>query len=173
MKRWLPIIRPWIGIFRSACERIAGTSKAAATPGHCLGGDRAVSAPGFPGHHYRADRQGRRSVGAYGVQVFRQQAGNHSGNGQEADRRAIHDLRAQVRDFDDPVDALCHLESLLVGYSLEVLPAALWKELLPLILTGGTDLPEAYRQLNSGLQAEIAGVLRDLQSAGKLRLTWT
>ncbi|WP_109514464.1 TetR/AcrR family transcriptional regulator [Pseudomonas ovata] len=87
----------------------------------------------------------------------------------EADRRAIHDLREQVRDIDDPVDALCHMESLLVGYSLEVLPASLWKELLPLILTGGTDLPEAYRQLNGGLQAEIAGVLRELQGAGKLR----
>ncbi|GAB7532631.1 TetR/AcrR family transcriptional regulator [Pseudomonas sp. 3A(2025)] len=87
----------------------------------------------------------------------------------EADQRAIRDLSEHVCYFDDPVDALCHLESLLVGYSLEVLPAALWKELLPLILTGGTELPEAYRQLNSALQAEIATVLRDLQSAGKLR----
>lgn len=87
----------------------------------------------------------------------------------EADQRAIRDLSKHVCDFDDPVDALCHLEGLLVTYSLEVLPAALWKELLPLILTGGTELPEAYRQLNGALLAEIATVLRDLQSAGKLR----
>nr|WP_218878669.1 TetR/AcrR family transcriptional regulator [Pseudomonas flavescens] len=88
----------------------------------------------------------------------------------EADRRAMLDLRKRMRDFDDPVDTLCHLESLLVGYALDVLPAALWKELLPLVLVGGdSGLPAAYRNMNSGLQAEIATVLRDLQAAGKLR----
>ena len=88
----------------------------------------------------------------------------------EADRRAILDVREHMLDFDDPVDTLCHLESMLIGYALELLPAPLWKELLPLILSGGdSGLPEAYRKMNSALQAEIANVLRDLQSAGKLR----
>ena len=52
----------------------------------------------------------------------------------ESDHRALVDVRKRIRDFDDPVDALCHLEHLLVSYALEVLPAALWRELLPLSL---------------------------------------
>ncbi|WP_434774426.1 TetR/AcrR family transcriptional regulator [Pseudomonas oryzihabitans] len=88
----------------------------------------------------------------------------------ESDRRALIDVRKRIREFDDPVDALCHLEHLLVSYALEVLPAALWRELLPLVLVGGNSgLPEAYRQMNRGLQGEIANVLRELQAAGKLR----
>ncbi|WP_295473046.1 TetR/AcrR family transcriptional regulator [uncultured Pseudomonas sp.] len=87
----------------------------------------------------------------------------------EADRRAVEDVHTQLPEYDDPVDTLCHLESLLVGRSLEMLPAALWKELLPLVLTGNTELPETYRQLNATLQAEIASVLGKLQQAGKLR----
>lgn len=87
----------------------------------------------------------------------------------EADQQAIEDIHSQLPDFDDPVDTLCHLESVLVGRSLETLPAALWKELLPLVLTGNTELPEAYRKLNLTLQAEIGSVLSNLQKAGKLR----
>ncbi|WP_061237721.1 TetR/AcrR family transcriptional regulator [Ectopseudomonas composti] len=88
----------------------------------------------------------------------------------EADRRALVDVHTRIRDFDDPIDALCHLEHILVSYALHVLPPALWRELLPLVLVGGNGgLPEAYRQMNRGLQAEIANVLRELQAAGKLR----
>ncbi len=88
----------------------------------------------------------------------------------EADQHAVLDLRDQIGHFDDPVDALCHLESLLIGYSLEVLPAALWRELLPLILSNDRDgLPQAYREMNAALQGQIAHVLQDLQARGKLR----
>ncbi|WP_110972414.1 TetR/AcrR family transcriptional regulator [Pseudomonas huaxiensis] len=87
----------------------------------------------------------------------------------EADNRAVLDLRDKMREFDDPVDTLCHLESLLVSYSLEVLPAPLWRELLPLILSNEREgLPQAYREMNAALQAQIASVLRDLQARGKL-----
>lgn len=88
----------------------------------------------------------------------------------EADRHAVLDLRDQISHFDDPVDALCHLESLLVTYSLEVLPAPLWRELLPLILSNDREgLPQAYREMNAALQGQIAGVLGDLQRDDKLR----
>ncbi|MCD5994832.1 TetR/AcrR family transcriptional regulator [Pseudomonas sp. CDFA 602] len=87
-----------------------------------------------------------------------------------ADERAILDTRACLSDFDDPVDALCHLESLLVGYALDVLGAPLWRQLLPLILSGGDGgLPETYRQMNGVLQKQITLVLAELQNAGKLR----
>lgn len=39
---------------------------------------------------------------------------------QEADQRAVLDLREVMHQFEDPVDLLCHLESLLISYSLKV-----------------------------------------------------
>lgn len=87
----------------------------------------------------------------------------------EADRRALLDSHDLPLD-EDPLDVLCQLERQIVGYALAMLPAALWRELLPLVLSGGSDgLPEAYRQLNNSLQREIAEVLRALQQRGRLR----
>lgn len=88
---------------------------------------------------------------------------------QEADQRAVLDLREVMHQFEDPVDLLCHLESLLISYSLKVLPAPIWAELLPLVLSGGVGLPDSYHQMNHKLQGEIANALRALQEAGKLR----
>lgn len=88
----------------------------------------------------------------------------------EADRRAILDSRRLLRSFGDPLDVLCDMEKKLVGYALEILPAALWRELLPLILRGGdSGLPEAYRLINQTLITQITEVLRDMQAAGMLR----
>jgi len=88
---------------------------------------------------------------------------------QEADQRAVLDLREVMHQFEDPVVLLCHLESLLISYSLKVLPAPIWAALLPLVLSGGVGLPDSYHQMNHKLQGEIANVLRALQEAGKLR----
>lgn len=88
----------------------------------------------------------------------------------EGDQRAVGAARPQMSAMNDPLDALCHLEELLVGYALEILPASIWRELLPLILCGGDSaLPEGYRQVNDGLRTEISSLLRELQTAGKLR----
>jgi AcrR family transcriptional regulator len=87
-----------------------------------------------------------------------------------ADQRAITDTRSLIHEIDDPVEALCHLERLLTGYALEVMHPSLWRELLPLILFGGSNgLPEGYRAMNDALRAEISELLRELQRAGKLR----
>ena len=87
-----------------------------------------------------------------------------------ADQRAIIDTRSRIHEIDDPVEALCHLERLLTGYALEVMHPSLWRELLPLILFGGSnELPEGYRAMNDALRAEISELLRELQQAGKLR----
>ncbi|WP_032830547.1 TetR/AcrR family transcriptional regulator [Pseudomonas sp. GM79] len=88
----------------------------------------------------------------------------------DADQRALKDTRNQIPEIEDPVDALCYLERLLTGYALEVMHPSLWRELLPLILFGGDNgLPEGYRAMNDALRAEISGLLRELQQAGKLR----
>jgi AcrR family transcriptional regulator len=87
-----------------------------------------------------------------------------------ADQRAITDTRSLIHEIDDPVEALCHLERLLTGYALEVMHPSLWRELLPLILFGGSnELPAGYRAMNDALRAEISELLRELQRAGKLR----
>ncbi|WP_460136815.1 TetR/AcrR family transcriptional regulator [Pseudomonas sp. S1_E04] len=87
-----------------------------------------------------------------------------------ADQRAITDTRRLIKDIEDPVDAMCHLERLLTGYALEVMHPSLWRELLPLILFGGSnELPAGYRAMNDALRAEISQLLRELQQAGKLR----
>lgn len=88
----------------------------------------------------------------------------------DADQRALKDTRSQMPDIKDPVDAMCYLERRLTGYALEVMHPSLWRELLPLILFGGDNgLPEGYRAMNDALRAEISGLLRELQQAGKLR----
>jgi AcrR family transcriptional regulator len=88
----------------------------------------------------------------------------------DSDKRALKETRNQIPEFEDPVDALCYLERLLIGYSLEVMQPSLWRELLPLILFGDDNgLPEGYRAMNQALRAQIAGLIRELQQAGKLR----
>ncbi|OPA90973.1 TetR family transcriptional regulator [Pseudomonas fluorescens] len=87
-----------------------------------------------------------------------------------ADQRAITDTRSLIKNIEDPVEAMCHLERLLTGYALEVMHPNLWRELLPLILFGGSnELPAGYRAMNDALRAEISQLLRELQEAGKLR----
>lgn len=88
----------------------------------------------------------------------------------DSDQRALKDSRSLIPEMEDPVEALCYLERLLTGYSLEVMHPSLWRELLPLILFGGNNgLPEGYRAMNEALSAEISGLIKELQQAGKLR----
>lgn len=89
---------------------------------------------------------------------------------QQGDQRAIDDARAHIAEMDDPLDALCYLEKVLVEQALAMLPAPIWRELLLHVLSGGVNgLPASYNRMNDILRGEIAALLRDLQSAGKLR----
>lgn len=88
----------------------------------------------------------------------------------QADGRAVQESRAQLASHADPLDALCDLESRLVGYALDAMPPELWRQLLPAVLRGGNDgVAGKYQALNSRLQREIALILRELQRLGKLR----
>lgn len=95
---------------------------------------------------------------------------NYFGNKQEillalvehADQQAITNARLEIPDFDNAVDAMCHLESLIVRHELEVLPPAIWRELLPQALL--TVQPDRVSNLNARLVQEIANLLRELQS---------
>jgi len=84
-----------------------------------------------------------------------------------ADQRALTDARQQMPTFDNAVDAMCHLESQIIRRELEALPAAIWRELLPLGLL--TPRPEAASHLNRRLIEEVADLLRELQGRGLLK----
>jgi len=87
-----------------------------------------------------------------------------------ADRKALDRAMAEV-DFDgDPLDAMCLLEEAITVSELEVMPAALWREILPLILfSPRSELPATYLKMNEALVEEIAGFLVQLQQCGHLR----
>lgn len=89
---------------------------------------------------------------------------------QKADETALQEARAHMAELDDPLDALCYLEQVLVDHALSMLPAPIWRELLLHVLGGDqSELPEKYKRLNEALQHAIASLLRDLQQRGKLR----
>ncbi|MBD9505032.1 TetR/AcrR family transcriptional regulator [Pseudomonas sp. BGr12] len=85
---------------------------------------------------------------------------------ERADRQAVTEARLQMPAFDNAVDAMCHLESLIVRHELQVLPISIWRELPPLGLMA--TRPEAVATLNAHLAGEIAVLLRDLQARGLL-----
>lgn len=89
---------------------------------------------------------------------------------QKADETALREAREHMAELDDPLEALCYLERMLVEHALNMLPAPIWRELLLHVLGGDrSELPENYKRLNEGLQHEIANLLRGLQARGKLR----
>lgn len=88
----------------------------------------------------------------------------------ESDARAMVATRQRIGRLDDPAEALCQLERQVVEHAFGMLPAALWRELLPQIIgQSGEGLPAAYRKVNAVLVQEIARVLSDFKQRGLLR----
>ncbi|OPA91648.1 hypothetical protein BFW87_18650 [Pseudomonas fluorescens] len=85
----------------------------------------------------------------------------------ESDEMAVHDMTALTAQFDDPVDALCHLESLVMSHELEALPASVWCELLAISYSGPTS--QRLTLINETLNAEVGKLLRHLQQQGQVR----
>jgi AcrR family transcriptional regulator len=91
----------------------------------------------------------------------------------EADHRAVAEARGRLAQFDQALDALCFYEAHLTDYAFEVLPAPLWREilppLLPLLGSHQREVPEAYKRVNDALVEELKHLLQDLCDSGKLR----
>ncbi|APC18626.1 TetR family transcriptional regulator [Pseudomonas frederiksbergensis] len=89
----------------------------------------------------------------------------------EGDRIALGNARAQMSKFDNPVEALCYLNKQIVDYTFATLRPSLWREILPMVLIGGGDngLPEAYKNVNDALMAEVSALLQELKDEGKIR----
>lgn len=124
----------------------------------------------------------RQGYGATTVEQIAESAGvspptvfNYFGNKQEilvdllrgADEMALQDMVKLTAQYDDPVDALCHLETLVMGHELEMLPASVWCELLAMSYSGPT--PQRLKLINETLNTEVAKLLRQLQKQGKVR----
>jgi len=84
----------------------------------------------------------------------------------ETDQRALQDARRRMPDFDDPVDTLCHFDEMITEYSLQVLPAAIWRELIP---HWYGEFIVGLEKLNTALVEQIVLLLEDLKRDGKIR----
>ncbi|MDF3935438.1 TetR/AcrR family transcriptional regulator, partial [Pseudomonas citronellolis] len=124
----------------------------------------------------------RQGFAATTVEQIAEQAGvsaptvfNYFGSKQEillellraTDEMAVQDMVRLALDFDDPVDVLCHLESLVLKHELQALPVSVWRELLAMRYSGSA--PEQLTLINETLNREVSALLGHLQGAGKVR----
>lgn len=85
----------------------------------------------------------------------------------QPDEQAMRDARANLDDDSDPLEALCEFEGLMTDYQLQAMPASLWRELAPFLLTG--ELAEAMSPWNAVVIEETKALLEHFQRLGKVR----
>lgn len=85
----------------------------------------------------------------------------------QPDEQAMREARANLDDDSDPLEALCEFEQLMTDYQLQAMPASLWRELAPFLLTG--ELAEALSPWNAAVVEETRALLEHFQRAGKVR----
>ena len=85
----------------------------------------------------------------------------------QPDEHAMRESRANLDDDSDPLEALCEFEGLMTDYQLQAMPASLWRELAPFLLTG--ELAEAMSPWNAAVIEETKALLLHFQKRGKVR----
>ncbi|KAE9650576.1 TetR/AcrR family transcriptional regulator [Pseudomonas sp. PB106] len=85
----------------------------------------------------------------------------------QPDEQAMREARANLDDDSDPLEALCEFEQLMTDYQLQAMPASLWRELAPFLLTG--ELAEALSPWNAAVIEETKALVGYFQQAGKVR----
>ncbi len=85
----------------------------------------------------------------------------------QPDEQAMREARANLDDDSDPLEALCEFEQLMTDYQLQAMPASLWRELAPFLLTG--ELAEALSPWNAAVIEETKALVGHFQQAGKVR----
>lgn len=85
----------------------------------------------------------------------------------QPDEQAMREARANLDENSDPLEALCEFEGLMTDYQLQAMPASLWRELAPFLLTG--ELAEAMSPWNAAVIEETKALLLHFQQAGKVR----
>lgn len=85
----------------------------------------------------------------------------------QPDEQAMREARANLDENSDPLEALCEFEGLMTDYQLQAMPASLWRELAPFLLTG--ELAEAMSPWNAAVIEETKTLLLHFQQTGKVR----
>ncbi|BBP70723.1 TetR family transcriptional regulator [Pseudomonas sp. Seg1] len=85
----------------------------------------------------------------------------------QPDEQAMREARANLDDDSDPLEALCEFEGLMTDYQLQAMPASLWRELAPFLLTG--ELAQALSPWNAAVIEETKALLTHFQALGKVR----
>jgi AcrR family transcriptional regulator len=85
----------------------------------------------------------------------------------EPDQQAMREARSRLHENADCLDALCEFEGLMTTYQLRAMPASLWRELAPFLLTG--DLVETLQPWNAAVIEETRSLLTHFQNKGALR----
>ncbi|WP_435036548.1 TetR/AcrR family transcriptional regulator [Pseudomonas neuropathica] len=85
----------------------------------------------------------------------------------QPDEQAMRESRANLDEDSDPLEALCEFEGLMTDYQLQAMPASLWRELAPFLLTG--ELAEAMSPWNAAVIEETKALLLHFQQAGQVR----
>lgn len=80
----------------------------------------------------------------------------------QPDEQAMRDARANLDDDSDPLEALCEFEGLMTDYQLQAMPASLWRELAPFLLTG--ELAQALSPWNAAVIEETKALLGHFQA---------
>ena len=83
------------------------------------------------------------------------------------DEQAMSEARANLGENSDPFEALCELEGLMTRYQLQAMPASLWRELAPYLVTG--ELAEAFGPWNAAVVEAARSLLVHFQQLGKVR----
>jgi AcrR family transcriptional regulator len=86
---------------------------------------------------------------------------------QEPDHRAIEEASQRVRDYTDPVDALCDLEKTITSNQIKAIPASLWREIIPIWLNG--DAADVFLAWNDAVVAAAQTLLQHFSARGVLR----
>ncbi|WP_285374294.1 TetR/AcrR family transcriptional regulator [Pseudomonas sp. lyk4-TYG-107] len=85
----------------------------------------------------------------------------------QPDEQAMREARANLDDDSDPLEALCEFEGLMTDYQLQAMPASLWRELAPFLLTG--ELALALSPWNAAVIEETKALLGYFRAQGKVR----
>jgi AcrR family transcriptional regulator len=85
----------------------------------------------------------------------------------QPDEQAMREARANLDADSDPLEALCEFEGLMTDYQLAAMPASLWRELAPFLLTG--ELAQALSPWNAAVIEETKALLEHFQRLGKVR----
>ena len=86
-----------------------------------------------------------------------------------ADNSALEEVYKSLDPAGNPVDVLCGLVEIITELELQLMPAPLWREILPMIMFQPKDeLPETYARGNDELVAEIRKFLQAMLDAGSI-----